>query len=85
MTAAYHPDTEINAEIAAQMLEAERADLAMGYRPRRWICDCGSSHERGHLFNIGTHRCLSCGYVGAGGIMVDRAGEEGEFPVSAAA
>lgn len=75
----YHPDPEINAEVAAQALEAERLDLAAGYLPRRWICECGASHERGHFMAIGVHRCLRCGYYGDGGIMVDRNGEEGEF------
>lgn len=68
----YHPDPEINASVAAEALEAERIDLSVGYLPRRWICSCGSSHERGHFMEIGVHRCLSCGYVGDGGIMVDR-------------
>jgi hypothetical protein len=77
---AYHPDPEINAEIAMQALEAERFDLGAGYLPRRWICPCGASHERGHFMTIGVHRCLRCGYVGEGGVVVDRVGEEGEFP-----
>ena len=76
----YHPDPEINAEVAEQTLEAERLDLAAGYLPRRWVCNCGASHERGHFGNIGIHRCMNCGYVGPDGIMTDRKGEEGEFP-----
>lgn len=76
----YHPDPEINAEVAQQTLEAERLDLAMGYLPRRWQCECGAAHQRGHFQEVGLHRCLACGYVGAGGIMTDRIGEEGQFP-----
>jgi hypothetical protein len=65
----YHPDPEINAEVAAEALEAERADLAAGYPPRRWQCDCGASHGRGHFMVLGNHRCLACGYAGRGGVM----------------
>ena len=66
----YHPDPEINAEVAADALMAERADLAAGYMPRLWTCpDCGKEHGRGHFLTIGAHRCLSCGYVGTGGVM----------------
>lgn len=69
---AYHPDPAINAEIRADAIETERADLAAGYPPRRWICECGASHSRGHFgFIIGNHRCLRCGYAGTGGVMVD--------------
>ena len=75
----YHSDPAISAEIAAQTLEAEERDLAAGMLPRRWICDCGTSHSRGHFYRVGIHRCLGCGYIGPGGIMVDRIGEEGEF------
>jgi rubredoxin len=68
----YHPDPEINAEVAADVLEAERADLAAGAMPRRWQCpDCGAEHSRGHFGNIGNHRCLGCGYAGPGGVMLD--------------
>lgn len=79
----YHPDPEINDEIAQQTLEAEISDIRAGFLPRRWICPCGASHQRGHMWAIGVHRCLSCGYIGNGGIMVDRFGEEGEFPAVA--
>lgn len=65
----YHPDDEINAEIVAQALDAEIADLAAGYPPRAWTCPCGATHNRGHFGTIGVHRCLSCGYVGTEGIM----------------
>jgi hypothetical protein len=65
----YHPDPEINAEIAVEALAAEVADLAAGYAPRAWICPCGASHSRGHFLTIGQHRCLSCGYVGTDGVM----------------
>lgn len=65
----YHPDLAINAEIAADVLEGERADLAAGYPPSRWTCDCGASHARGHFMTVGIHRCLRCGYVGGDGVM----------------
>lgn len=66
----YHPDPEINEGVAADALEAEQADLAAGYSPRRWECECGASHARGHFQSIGVHRCLGCGYVGTGGRMI---------------
>ena len=69
MTTAYHPDPEINAEVAADAIEAERTDLAAGYPPRRWRCVCGTEHSRGHFGAIGVHRCLACGYVGTEGVM----------------
>lgn len=65
----YHPDSEINEEIVAQALEAERIDLAAGYLPKFWRCECGAGHSRGHFQTIGVHRCLKCGYVGIGGTM----------------
>ena len=65
-----HPDPEISAGVAADALEAERADLAAGYPPRRWLCICGTEHSRGHFGTIGVHRCLSCGYAGTGGVMM---------------
>ena len=68
---AYHPDPDINEEVAADARAAEAADLLMGYPPRRWICQCGASHSRGPFGAIGVHRCLHCGYVGEGGVMVD--------------
>lgn len=67
----YHPDPSINAGITADAIQAEAADLQAGYAPRRWTCPCGKSHSRGHLQAIGQHRCLSCGYVGSGGVMWD--------------
>jgi hypothetical protein len=77
-TTCYHPDPEINAEVAADAAEAERADLAAGYPPRRWRCICGTEHSRGHVGAIGVHRCLACGYTGTGGVMLDDApGETG--------
>jgi hypothetical protein len=66
----YHPDPEINAVVAADALDAERADLAAGYPPRRWQCPCGAQHSRGHFGVIGVHRCLSCGYTGTEGVMI---------------
>jgi hypothetical protein len=68
--ATYHPDPAINAEVAQEALESERADLATGYPPRRWQCDCGAEHGRGHFMTIGVHRCFACGYVGTGGVML---------------
>lgn len=66
---AYHPDPEINAEIIQTAIESERIDLSIGYTPRAWTCLCGATHSRGHFQVIGVHRCLSCGYVGAAGVM----------------
>ena len=71
MTVCYHPDPKINAEIAADALAAERADLAAGYPPRRWCCACGAGHSRGHFGVIGVHCCLACGYTGTGGIFTE--------------
>jgi hypothetical protein len=73
----YHPDPVINAGVALEVAQAEAADLAAGYPPRRWVCPCGKAHSRGHFLAIGQHRCLSCGYVGAGGVML----EQGEMNV----
>jgi rubredoxin len=68
----YHPDPEINAEVAKEVLEAETIDLAAGYPPRWWVCpNCEASHGRGHFGVIGNHRCLNCGYVGDGGVMLE--------------
>lgn len=67
---AYHPDPEINAEVIADAIAGEIADLAAGYPPKRWVCPCGASHSRGHFMTIGVHRCLKCGYVGEGGVML---------------
>jgi hypothetical protein len=66
----YHPDPVIDAEVRADALDAEQADLAAGYPARWWVCpDCGSFHQRGHFLVIGQHRCLRCGYVGERGTM----------------
>lgn len=74
----YHPDPEIDAQIRAEVVESEKLDLAAGYPPRKWFCDCGASHSRGHfMLNIGVHRCLRCGYVGEGGRMSLEPGEFG--------
>src|ERR1035438_5926630 len=56
MTMTYHPDSEIDAGVRADALDAERADLAAGYPPRRWQCDCGAEHGRGHFQAVGVHR-----------------------------
>jgi hypothetical protein len=71
MSAVYHPDPEINAEVIEETIENERIDLAAGYPPRSWLCECGASHSRGHFMTIGVHRCLGCGYYGTGGVMLD--------------
>lgn len=67
----YHPDPEVNAEVIADALDAELADLAAGYPPRRWRCICGAEHSRGHFGAVGIHRCLTCGYTGPAGVMLD--------------
>lgn len=67
----YHPDPWVNVLVIADAIEAERADLAAGYPPRRWRCTCGTEHSRGHFGTIGVHRCLACGYVGTEGVMLD--------------
>lgn len=73
LTGRYHPDQEINAEIAVQAAEGEEFDVfTVGYPPRRWQCGCGASHDRGHYQSPGVHRCLRCGYVGTGGALVSR-------------
>lgn len=71
LTGKYHPDPEINEGHRVDSLDAENADLAAGYPPRRWECECGASHGRGHfpLGAVGSHRCMNCGYVGTGGRM----------------
>jgi hypothetical protein len=69
MSTRYHPDPAINDQVAADALDAERADLAAGYRP--WRCVCGTEHSRGHFGTVGVHRCLACGYVGTGGVLLD--------------
>jgi len=73
-----HPDPAIAAELAEEAREAARADLSAGYPPRRWRCDCGAEHSRGHFQAIGVHRCLACGYVGTGGTLLEP-DDRGEF------
>lgn len=63
------PETALHDEERA----SEAADLAAGFPPRRWRCDCGAEHSRGHFLSIGVHRCLGCGYVGDGGTLLDPA------------
>lgn len=66
----YHPDTEINAEIIEQALEAETSDLKAGYPSRWWVCPvCETPHNRGHFGTVGSHRCWKCGYAGGEGTM----------------
>lgn len=82
----YHPDPEINAEITAEMSEAEHFDLSAGLPARWWHCpECGASHQRGFL-PVGTnsHRCLKCGYVGNGGVLLDQRERPIASPASAA-
>ena len=67
----YHPDPEINHGVTLDAIEAELSDLAAGYEPRWWMCQCGAMHHRGHFHIVGNHRCLTCGYVGTGGVMAD--------------
>lgn len=82
---AYHPDPEINAGVAADMLEAERADLVAGYPPRRWTCPvCSTAHGRGHFGAIGIHRCLKCGYTGTGGVMEEEGAPASPPPLAPA-
>ena len=78
----YHPDPEINASLHAEAMENERIDLEAGLPPRRWRCDCGAEHGRGHFLYIGQHRCLNCGYVGEGGYLVPPPGEADMHPDS---
>jgi len=69
MSTPHHGDPAISVEVAADAATAEAFDLAAGYPPRRWTCDCGASHSRGHFGAVGVHRCLACGYVGSGGTL----------------
>jgi hypothetical protein len=59
----------IEDEVRAEERESEAADIAAGYPPRRWRCDCGAEHRRGHFQSVGVHRCLGCGYMGDGGTL----------------
>lgn len=74
----YHPDPDINAEVTRDVIQAEIDDLAAGYDPRRWTCECSASHSRGSfpIGHIGSHRCMNCGYIGIGGVMWDPLTEE---------
>ena len=61
----YHPDPVIDAQVRAEALEGDMADLAAGYPARWWVCpQCGRPHQRGYFLAFGQHRCLNCGYVG---------------------
>lgn len=85
MNIAYHPDSEINKGVAAEVLASEVIDLKVGYPPRRWTCpQCALSHSRGHFLSIGSHRCLGCGYVGGGGVMWDPKSELAPVDLDAA-
>lgn len=50
----------------------EIQDVNAGKEPRRWRCDCGVEHRRGHFQTIGIHRCLACGYIGPGGTVLEK-------------
>jgi hypothetical protein len=66
----YHPDPEINAEVALERARGELLDIRAGYPVSRWTCpDCGRSHRRGFMPGSLAHRCLWCGYVGTGGFI----------------
>jgi len=71
------PTGTVDSEVRAEEQESEAADLAAGYPPRRWRCDCGREHGRGHFQSVGVHRCLGCGYVGHSTVgaleLIDRA------------
>lgn len=71
MTTRYHPDPAINAQVIADALGAECADLAAGYPQRIWHCVRGAEHSRGHFEAIGVSRCLACGYIGTEGVLLD--------------
>ena len=63
MSDSYHPDPAINAEVAQDVLEAEKLDVAAGLPPRWRTCPgCGRSHKRGHFGAIGS---LAAGRVGS--------------------
>ena len=80
----YHPDPSINNEIIEDSTEAELADLAAGYPPKRWRCPkCETVHGRGHFMTFCVHRCLRCGYVGMGGVMFVDEGRAGERTAAA--
>lgn len=70
MKTEYHPDPEINEEVAQEAVMAEVADLKAGFPASAWRCpECSVAHSRGFFPDIGSHRCLACGYVGAGGVI----------------
>jgi len=69
-TTTYHPDAEINADVCHDAAAGELHDIAAGFPARRWRCKCGTEHSRG-IQPSGEHRCLSCGYIGFEGVMLD--------------
>jgi hypothetical protein len=69
----YHPDDEIDAGVTADAHEAEQANLAAGFLPSPWECECGAAHARGPIEGGAVHRCLNCGYVGEGGRYMEAA------------
>jgi hypothetical protein len=66
MSKPQHPNPEINAEVQRDAVAGELADLAAGFPPTAWTCRCGRTHTRGPQPD-GSHRCLSCGYIGMEG------------------
>lgn len=68
----YHPDPEINDDVAGDAMQGELYSIAAGLPPSPWECECGASHARG-FYPVGgmAHRCLRCGYVGANGRLMD--------------
>ena len=67
----FHPDPAILAELELEARIAEAFDVTAGYQPRRWTCQCGAAHARGHFPYVGSHRCMRCGYVGEGGSLLE--------------
>jgi len=72
LTGRYHPDAEINEEIAADVQAGEEANLAAGFLPSPWECECGAQYNRGHT-TLGVHRCLRCGEYRDDGRLLDPA------------
>lgn len=73
----YHPDPEINEEIAEDARTGETLSVfTLGLPPSPWECECGAAHDRGHFQLFNAHRCLRCGYIGRGGRLMDPSGFE---------
>jgi len=83
----YHPDPDINESVRVQTIEGDREGMQAGHPPLRWCCpECARSHSRGYFLAVGQHRCLWCGYQGAGGVLWDPKTEldpaEGDGPLA---